>query len=124
LHNGRQLLVVTDEDEAVDAIAGKQPYQSRLQYLRRLVDVSQREVFQLEDERPGLQHRRGAHDDGHGLDTLSDGIKLGLLAEHVFQQVACKAWVARGVVAYPYVVEPCILQHGTDFVDGPVGVRE
>ena len=80
LHDGRQLLIVADEDEFIDVaalgcvggrtVAGQQSDDVRFENLRGLVDDGQMEMLHVEDERVRLQRRGGGDDDAGVVQQL------------------------------------------------------
>ena len=97
LYYGRQLLVVADEDKLI--YGGEQSYEVGLQYLARLVDDGELEVFQVEDEWLGGYHRSGAHDDARTYYILSDGFELRTLGDGFLYQIRAESLIARELAA-------------------------
>ena len=92
LHHCRQLLVITDEDEAFDSqlpmmFGHKEREEVGFKKLGGLVDDGQREVLERKEGRGGRQRGGDADHNTHHLEELRDFCHVLLLRGSVFQQI-------------------------------------
>ena len=81
-------------------------------------------MLQLKEEGARLHGGGGADDDADLDDAFADFVQSWAIVEAMVHQMGTVARIARGFRPQSHIIDTCLFQHSTNFIDCTVGVGE